>query len=305
MPTAARARAGASLMPSPTKAVRTWSGRGAVRSACWSPSPPWAGGRGCRLARATHSAFCAGSSSGVDLGQRQLLGDGLRHRLRGRRSAARWARCPGRAGRPAPRRPPAAAGRAPRWRRARRRPAPPAATSAPPRRADPAARPPRRGRRCPARRAAAGCRRRPPSRPTVAVTPAPGWAWKSSIAVQRAGCAGGPRRTISRASGCSLRLLRRCRGRGARSSAVTAERQHVAEFELALGEGAGLVEGERGDAGQPLQRRAALDEHARAGEPAERRDDRRRASPGSAGTGTPPPAPPAPGTPPPAPPTRG
>ena len=41
------------------------------------------------------------------------------------------------------------------------------------------------------------------------------------------------------------------------------EADNVAELELGLGDGASLVEGEGGDAGEPFERRPAFDEHAR------------------------------------------
>ena len=54
------------------------------------------------------------------------------------------------------------------------------------------------------------------------------------------------------------------------------KRRDVAEFQRPFGQRAGLVEGEGVDAGQPLQGRAALEQHAGAGQPAQRGDDRRR-----------------------------
>ena len=94
--------------------------------------------------------------------------------------------------------------------------------------------------------AVADDQRSPPA--VRAVTPAPGWARNSST-----GSGVSPRRaascTMSRASGCSLRCSAVAAARST-SSAVDAARAaiDVAEFEPALGERAGLVEGEGVDA---------------------------------------------------------
>ncbi len=64
-------------------------------------------------------------------------------------------------------------------------------------------------------------------------------------------------------------------GRGGREQLLAAnitQRNHVAEFELAFGQRAGFVERETGDRREPFERRPTLDEYARARESAERRD---------------------------------
>ena len=111
-PTSARARAGASLMPSPTKATRQPPCRRSarvVRERARRPrrSSPLVDGWP-EAGRATNSAFCAGSSSRVDLGQPSCSATAFatRRAVAGEQGDA--ARCPGRAARPA-RRPPRAA----------------------------------------------------------------------------------------------------------------------------------------------------------------------------------------------------
>ena len=77
------------------------------------------------------------------------------------------------------------------------------------------------------------------------------------------------------ASRCSLR----CSTAAATRSTSSAERRqadHIAQFQPAFGEGAGLVEGERRDLGEPFQGGTAFEQHARPRQPAQRRDDRGR-----------------------------
>ncbi len=180
--------------------------------------------------------------------------------------------------------------------RGRRRRARPAAPSARPRRAGRAPRSPPAG---PATPCSSSSRRVPTTTaapPTVAVTPPPGWAWNSSAGVQRAGRVRGLGEDQPAPAGVRSAARRPRRARSRSSAVAPPSGTHVAEFELPSVSVPVLSNANAVDAGEPLQGRAALDEHAGAGEPAEGRDDGRRAWPGSARTGRPPPAPPAPGT---------
>ena len=126
-----------------------------------------------------------------------------------------------------------------------------------------------------------------------AETPAPGWAVTSEAASG-----------VEPALGGRLRRRRRPAGAGSPASAVAARRSSSASL-IAPGtrqghdpgqlgpapcQGAGLVEGERVALGQPLERRASLDQHAVPRQPGHARQDRRRRGQHQRRTGRPPPA---------------
>ena len=94
---------------------------------------------------------------------------------------------------------------------------------------------------------------------------------------RRAGRARGarPRRRAGGPAGARSAARRRRRGGAGRPAVPGPKRDAVAELGPALGQGAGLVEGERVDPRQPLERRPPLDQHPAAGEPGRRRQDGR------------------------------
>ena len=269
IPTVALARAGASLMPSPTKQVP---------------------GRPCAASR---SAFSAGSSPAWTSVMLTRLGDGLRRRrpVAGQHDDALDSGEPqlghdvGGIRADAVLRP----DQAERPRRRGRRAAP----SDRPRRAGPGRRPPpaawgrpdsSRNRRVPTTTG---------SPATVAVTPPPGWAWKSSAAgtdSRRSAAAV----TISRPSGCSLPCSAAAAVRSNSSSSVpngtTSPSSRRPSVSVPV-----LSKANVPDAGQPLQGRAAFDQHAGPRQPAQGGDHGGRRGQDRAHTGRRRPGPPASG----------
>ena len=106
----------------------------------------------------------------------------------------------------------------------------------------------------------------------LAVTPAPGWALEFD--------------NRHRAHNCRLgflddqpgeRMFAALLGAGGQADAVlrveVGQADQIAEFEFRFGDGAGLVEGEGADLGQPFQGGAAFDQNAGPRQPPQRRDD--------------------------------
>ena len=111
---------------------------------------------------------------------------------------------------------------------------------------------------------------------TSASAPSPGSAWNCSTARQRQRLLARARddRRADRMLGARLERRRQLQDRS-RHGAVRATSTSD-DAQLALGQRAGLVEGDAADGRQPLQVRAALDQHALARRRGQRRHDRHR-----------------------------
>ena len=151
---------------------------------------------------------------------------------------------------------------------------------------------PRPASRCPALPAAGGADERCCPSPSAAVTPAPGWAWNSLDGIERQLRVAGFMHDRAGPAGARCAARRWRRAAAFRRRRRSAKRHDVAQFELPLGQGAGLVEGEGVDLGQPFQGGAALDQHAGACQPAQGGDDGRGRGQDQGTRDRPPPAPP-------------